>query len=38
LTKAEVITVIEALYFDYYHLASDNEYVQRAIASVKARN
>jgi hypothetical protein len=37
LTEAHVITEIEALYFDYYHLAPDNEYVQRAIASVKAR-
>jgi hypothetical protein len=38
LSEAEVITVIEALYFDYYQLAPDSVYVQRAIASVKARN
>jgi hypothetical protein len=38
LTQAEVTTVIEALYFDYYHLEPGNVHVQRAIASVKARN
>ncbi len=37
LTDAEVITVIEALYFDYYCLDPDDEYVRRAIASVKMR-
>jgi hypothetical protein len=38
LTAAEVITVIEALYFDYYHLEPDNLYVRRAVASVLARD
>lgn len=37
LTDAEVIAVIEALYFDYYCLEPDNSYVRRAIASVRTR-